>query len=168
MDLLELFKKISELYPSYRKQRTTNSADPAYQLVVKSAPELLIELSGRQELLKFEGSTGRGYITPAPWIAAFHSDITTSATDGFYLVYLHSLSMKRLVLEIGLGATQFENRFKGSLNRRQILDKVEEGNCFRNASDYIVPRFYPQCAATYQPSPCATFRWNEVRKARGL
>ena len=62
MDLLELFKKISELYPSYRKQRTTNSADPAYQLVVKSAPELLNELSGRQELLKFEGSTGRGYI----------------------------------------------------------------------------------------------------------
>ena len=158
MDILELFKKISELYPSYRKQRTTNSADPAYQLVVKSAPELLNELSGRQELLKFEGSTGRGYITPAPWIAAFHSDITTSATDGFYLVYLHSLSMKRLVLEIGLGATQFENRFKVLLNRRQILAKVEEGQLFLGMLLITLsPRFYPAVCGNVSAEPLCNF-----------
>ena len=106
--LLDLFREIARLYPAYFAGRTTNKNDPAHALIVNEVPDVLRRLSSDKNLLKFEGSAGKGNMTPAPWMAVYHTDITSSATDGFYVVYLLSLSMKRLVLEIGLGATQFE------------------------------------------------------------
>ena len=136
--LLDLFQEIARLYPSYLAGRTTNKNDPAHSLIVSEVPNVLQNLSSGRSLLKFEGSAGKGNMTPAPWMAVYHTDITTSATDGFYVVYLLSLSMKRLVLEIGLGATQFEKRFGTG---QKMLAKVEEGaSLVRKASDYILPK----------------------------
>jgi hypothetical protein len=136
--LLDLFQEIARLYPSYLAGRTTNKNDPAHSLIVSEVPNVLQNLSSGKSLLKFEGSAGKGNMTPAPWMAVYHTDITTSATDGFYVVYLLSLSMKRLVLEIGLGATQFEKRFGTG---QKMLAKVEEGaSLVRKASDYILPK----------------------------
>lgn len=138
LGLLELFQEIARLYPSYFAGRTTNKSDPAHNLIVSVVPRTLERLSSDKRLLKFEGSAGKGNMTPAPWMAVYHTDIKTSATDGFYVVYLLSLSMKRLVLEIGLGATQFEKRFGTG---QKMLAKVEEGaNLVRQASDYILPK----------------------------
>jgi len=138
LGLLNLFQEIAKLYPSYLAGRTTNKNDPAHNLIVAEVPRTLELLSPDKRLLKFEGSAGKGNMTPAPWMAVYHTDITTSATDGFYVVYLLSLSMRRLVLEIGLGATQFEKRFGTG---QKMLAKVEEGaSLVRQASDYILPK----------------------------
>lgn len=136
--LLDLFREIARLYPAYFAGRTTNKNDPAHALIVNEVPDVLRRLSLDKNLLKFEGSAGKGNMTPAPWMAVYHTDITSSATDGFYVVYLLSLSMKRLVLEIGLGATQFEKRFGAG---RKMLAKVEEGaGLVRHTSDYLLPK----------------------------
>lgn len=72
------------------------------------------ELHGFPKML-VDSSSGEGNITRAPWIASFDTKVTRSATTGFYVVFLFSNDMERLVLELGLGATQF-TRFYGKNN----------------------------------------------------
>ena len=139
--LLDAFKSIADQYPTYLAGRRTDKNNAAHKLIVSAVPRLLEQLSGNRELLKFEGSAGKGNMTPAPWMAVYHSEVTTSATDGSYLVYLLSLSMKKLVLEIGLGATQFEKRFGTG---KRMIERVEEGAALlRQTASHIPNRVLP-------------------------
>lgn len=65
LGLLELFQEIARLYPSYFAGRTTNKSDPAHNLIVSAVPRTLERLSSDKSLLKFEGSAGKGNMTPA-------------------------------------------------------------------------------------------------------
>jgi len=70
--------------------------------------------------LKSLGSAGQGNWAAVPWIGIFDTDISVTATKGFYLVYLFSEDMERVYLSLCQGWTYFQQRF-GS----QAADKIK-------------------------------------------
>jgi len=98
-------------WESYKSGKTTDRLHPIHKLILDELPDSLEGWTQNPHNYKFQGSDGQGFILSAPWIAVFNRSITESATKGYYLVYLLSEDLKRLVLEVGFGATQFEKRF---------------------------------------------------------
>lgn len=111
MSIRELLLEIRAGWPAYRAIGTTAKENIEYQRVVTQLPELLRPLCPPDSHLRVQGSTGRGNITSAPWIATFDPAITTSATQGFYVVYLFSVDLRRIYLSIAFGTTQFKKYF---------------------------------------------------------
>ncbi|MGV8998204.1 MAG: MrcB family domain-containing protein [Parvibaculaceae bacterium] len=62
-------------------------------------------LGAKATALKIEGSPGKGNWAEVPWIALFNRVVTTTATKGYYLVYLFSADMTQLELSLNQGAT---------------------------------------------------------------
>ena len=106
----EIISLVSD-WSGYRARKTTDGSHPIHKLIHDEIPQSLLEWTPSPEVYKFQGSDGQGNILAAPWVAVFNRNITESATKGYYLVYLLSEDLKRLVLEVGFGATQFEKRF---------------------------------------------------------
>lgn len=102
--------RVKREWPSYKAQITTDSSKPIHEVIHHTIPEALASWTPKKELYEFEGADGRGNISSAPWFAVFDRSITTRASEGYYIVYLLSEDLERLVLEIGFGATQFVNR----------------------------------------------------------
>lgn len=126
--LRDFFEKTSAEYPVYLAQEKVNSAAEAYKLVVTRIPRLLRSILGpKGDRYIVEGSTGIGRITVAPWVAVFDKSVTTSATSGFYLVYLFSTNLNRLYLCIGFGATQFTDAFgEGKKSKQKLREAVQK------------------------------------------
>lgn len=82
-----------------------------HKLVVDEIPEVLESWTSSSAKYKFVGSDGQGNILRTPWFATLNLEVTDSATKGYYLVYLISADLNRLVLAIGFGAYQFEKQY---------------------------------------------------------
>jgi 5-methylcytosine-specific restriction protein A len=108
LTLTQLLTELSKSWNSYWLTKTTSADHPIHNLVLTEIPNVLRSWAGSTSKLKFEGSDGRGNLVRTPWVATFNLDITSSATKGFYPVYLFRDNMKEMVLEVGFGATQFE------------------------------------------------------------
>ncbi|MEO4001173.1 DUF3578 domain-containing protein [Mesorhizobium sp. CAU 1732] len=80
---------------------------------------------------KVVGSPGQGNWARIPWIAVFNPAITTTATRGYYAVYLFSADMARLYLSLNQGTTAIEQEFKSrylpELERRAQLGNARLG-----------------------------------------
>lgn len=111
MGLRDLIASVRENWAGYRALKIVSKAQAEYTRVVIEFPSQLQSLIPQDSVYELQGSTGQGNITAAPWIAAFNPTITRSATQGFYLVYLFSVDMRRLYLSIAFGTTQFESYF---------------------------------------------------------
>lgn len=112
MAIRNLVHDIAVEWPKYKALRKVDKAARAYDLVVNKFPRELKNIAQNTDYLKFHGSTGQGNITSAPWVATLNTKITSSATSGYYVVYLFSIDLKRLFLEFGFGTTQFTEHFK--------------------------------------------------------
>jgi 5-methylcytosine-specific restriction protein A len=66
-----------------------------------------------------EGSPGQGHWAAVPWIAVFDPAITTSATGGYYVVYLFHVTEPLVHLSLNQGTTQVRKEFK--VRTREIL-----------------------------------------------
>ena len=121
MSIRNLIGEIVQEWPEYKRLGKTDKNAPAYDLVVNKFPEELKRVSHNTDYLLFQGSTGAGFITFAPWVATFDTRITTSATSGYYVVYLFSIDFQRLYLEFGFGLNQFTDHFK---TRAKSYEKI--------------------------------------------
>lgn len=95
----------------YRSLKTTDKNDPIHRLVIDDIRSILIGWTPNADRYLISSSVGQGNISRTPWFATFDKEVTTSATSGYYLVYLLSADLKTLVLELGFGAGQFENHY---------------------------------------------------------
>ena len=73
---------------------------------------------------KIEGSIGQGQFAEVPWVCIFNRSITTSATQGVYIVYLYSADGKRLYLSLNQGYTYFSNKAKKAKDARSELTNM--------------------------------------------
>jgi hypothetical protein len=112
MTIRNIISEIVAEWPKYKESRKVDKNARAYDLVVNAFPSSLQSIAQNTDYLKFHGSTGQGNITAAPWVATFDTRITSSATSGFYVVYLFSIDLKCIFLKFGFGTTQFTNHFK--------------------------------------------------------
>jgi hypothetical protein len=113
MAMRDLILRIAAGWPAYRQKERVDKDDPIYVLVVQKFPQELRHQLVDSDKIVAEGSTGAGNITAAPWIALFDTRVTTSATTGYYVVYLFSTDLKTVTLTLAFGITQFEKQFGG-------------------------------------------------------
>ena len=105
--------------------------------------------------LKVEGSPGAGNWAAVPWISVFDPVVTSSATQGYYVVYLFHVSEPVVHLSLNQGTTQVREEFgarareilqdRADLMRKRVADfsnalpvtKIELGSSARLPGDYV-------------------------------
>jgi hypothetical protein len=122
MQFTNLLLELVGLWSAYRAKRLVNSGDRVYQIVTVDLPAVMRAWTPNPQRYKFDGSTGMGNVSGAPYLATFNLDITDGAKHGYYLVYLLSADLKRLVLQIGFGVYQFEDHFGASKKMFEALE----------------------------------------------
>lgn len=88
MPIRELIEEIAAGWPAYHARVRVEKSDPVYAMVTKRFPAALQPHVEEFDNLIMQGKTGAGNITAAPWIALLDRRLTTSATAGYYVVYL--------------------------------------------------------------------------------
>jgi hypothetical protein len=71
-----------------------------------------------------EGSAGAGNWAAVPWISVFDPAITTSATQGYYVVYLFHVSNPVVHLSLNQGTTKVREEF-GARAREILQDRAD-------------------------------------------
>lgn len=90
-------------------------------ILSKELPTLLHRKAGLPKSnYKIQGSIGQGNPAEIPWICVFDLDITKSAQDGFYVVYLFKSDMSGVYLSLNQGWTQYEREYGTKEGRIEI------------------------------------------------
>lgn len=71
-----------------------------------------------------EGSPGQGNWAAVPWISVFDPAITTSATRGYYVVYLFHAHEQVVQLSLNQGSTAVREEFAGKA-REVLADRAK-------------------------------------------
>ena len=111
MAIRNLIEQIATGWPAYSQKGLVDKRDAVHELVTKKFPRELAPLVAANDAIVLRGSTGAGNITAAPWIALLDKHLTTSATSGYYVVYLFSTDLSAVTLCMAFGTTQFEEQF---------------------------------------------------------
>jgi len=109
--LRDKFLKLASEYEAYRTGKRVDAQHPMHLLLHRELPDALRQVTPNSGAFKFDGSDGLANVTIVPWVATFHQQITESATTGYYVVWLLTEDRKSIILELGLGATQFSTLY---------------------------------------------------------
>ncbi|WP_051532688.1 MrcB family domain-containing protein [Fusobacterium perfoetens] len=126
-NLRECFIKISNEYLNEKEKNFAKNSLGYF--IRKDIPELIknkINLDIKK--YKVDGSCGQGGWAAVPWIAIFDKDITQSAQEGYYLVYLFDEKINKVYLSLNQGWTFYKKEFgkkKGSENIKKVSDKLK-------------------------------------------
>lgn len=125
----EFLESIFKLgYTQYKGQGTGNGTD-----VQKSIRELTnnIRQIASKSGFQTEFSVGIGRWSAVPWIRVFYSDISPSAQDGVYIVYLFDASGKSAFITLNQGTTDSSIE-KRNRTRKIIQEKVSSRQFSKN------------------------------------
>ena len=84
--------------------------------------------------MQAEFSVGIGRWSAVPWIRVYYSDLSPSAQDGVYIVYLFSASGKTAFITLNQGTTD-SSMEKRNRTRKMIQEKVNARNFLKNSGD---------------------------------
>jgi 5-methylcytosine-specific restriction protein A len=94
----------------------------SWQLLVNDIPLKIKERASLSDDYLVTGSIGKGLISETPWIGVFDKNITTSAQNGFYIVYLFKSDLSGFYLSLNQGWTQYDKKY--SLNEAKEAIKL--------------------------------------------
>jgi len=114
MSIREVLRMILEGYP--KASREPLAGHPLAAYISGRAPTEIELAAGTSDLL-FKASPGKGNWAAIPWIAAFEPSITTSATKGYYVVYLFNIKHSTVALSLNQGTTAALEEFGASYTR---------------------------------------------------
>jgi len=110
-------------YPASREKPLEK--DPLAQFIRKeAATSLTVALGGDSRGLVVQGSPGQGNWAAVPWIGVFDPAITTSATEGYYVVYLFHAQWPTVHLSLNQGTTGVREEFQAKA-REVLADRAE-------------------------------------------
>ncbi|CZQ80359.1 MrcB family domain-containing protein [Trichococcus collinsii] len=121
MNISNMIAEAAIQYPEARKGPFGEA--PIGNIIKNEIPEAI-----RNKLLNYvvKGSIGNGRFASIPWIAIMDREITSSTTEGFYIVFLFSSDGKRVYLTLNQGITYFnKNKYKQS-KVKDISNKIYE------------------------------------------
>lgn len=119
------FKYILDNYLS-DSSSLVNSKSKLYQTICHVLPNEIKNIVG--DNFKVKGSMGQGQKCECPWISILNNNITTSTTNGIYVVYIFKKDMTGFYLCLNQGITNFEKLFKKK--KYEYASKV--GSYFKN------------------------------------
>lgn len=118
----DVLQTIMDMYSDARTE--SFSSNPVADYLRHEAPEEIFKSLHVSNLI-CKGSAGQSRWADVPWIGIFDPIVTTSATRGYYLVYLFSADMERVFLCLGQGTTAIRHEFGShthdELRRRSAL-----------------------------------------------
>jgi 5-methylcytosine-specific restriction protein A len=121
---LKLGKIPGKNYPEDKKTYSLYSLNSA-SIISKKLPALFHNKAGiPKSKYKIQGSIGQGNPAEIPWICVFDLDITKSAQDGFYIVYLFTSDMSGVYLSLNQGWTQYEREYGTKEGRIEIKNNA--------------------------------------------
>ena len=92
----------------------------SYRYIVQNLPALIKGRSAaRPTNYKYQGSVSTGNMAKIPWVCIFDTDITDSATQGYYIVFLFKEDMTGGYLSLNQGFTQFKDKYGDSVGREK-------------------------------------------------
>ena len=124
----ELFEKALSIYLRDKERYYTDKTRPrtvsgydSYGIIVSELPNILIK-EAKIDKNKYivEGSINTGNIADIPWICLFDNEITNTAQNGFYIVYLFDSTMNGIYLSLNQGFTQYKNEFGNEVGKAKI------------------------------------------------
>lgn len=88
-------------------------------------PTLIKKILSEDQLLQYsvEGSIGKGLWAIIPWVAILNSSITNSVSTGYYIVYLFSLTEKKVFLTLNQGTGGIKEA-KSGVDQNEIRQKI--------------------------------------------
>lgn len=132
--LRDALQRIMREYPSVSHSDDLKE-NPLAEFIrgsAKNEVRSLIDSEDPEKTFKVEGSPGKGNWAQIPWIGIFDSVVTTSATRGYYVVYLISADGQYAYLSLNQGTTaireEFGARYLNELRRRADLmrDRISD------------------------------------------
>lgn len=111
-----------EKIKSLRKSFPTSKLD-SHRLISNLADNLLIGSSLPSKKYKQEASIGVGNLVEIPWICIFDREITLSAQNGYYIVFLFRSDMQGFYMSLNQGWTQYKNKY-GTKDGRSEMYKT--------------------------------------------
>jgi MrcB-like, N-terminal domain len=125
-DKMQLQETLQQILTDYPLARTIAlEGHPLAQFIRGDAEEAVLGALG--ELgngLVVQGSPGQGNWAAVPWIAVFDPAITTSATRGYYVVYLFHAEQPLVHLSLNQGTTAVREEFANQA-RAVLTDRAE-------------------------------------------
>jgi 5-methylcytosine-specific restriction enzyme A len=123
MPLRDTLQRIIADYPSARTQPF--ASHPLATFIRREAAQEVDNALGTLGTgLIVEGSAGAGNWAAVPWISVFDPAITTSATDGYYVVYLFQSEQPIVHLSLNQGTTTVREEF-GARAREVLRDRAD-------------------------------------------
>lgn len=116
--LREALTRIGAEFPLARTQPMAGHPLAAF-MRSEAVDELRAALGKLQEGMACDGSVGAGNWAAVPWLAVFDPTVTTSATRGYYVVYLFSADQNAVHLSLNQGATVVYEEYKSTA--REVL-----------------------------------------------
>lgn len=108
--LRETLSKIITEFPAARTQAFGSNSTAAY-IRQTGATAVRHGICAQYANLRCYASAGAGNWAAVPWLAVFDPIITTSATRGYYIVYLFSASEPVVYLSLNQGTTAVQEEF---------------------------------------------------------
>lgn len=108
-----------EKIKSLRKSFPTSKLQ-SHRLITDLADNLLIGSSLQPKKYKQEASIGAGNLVEIPWICLFDREITESAQNGYYIVFLFRSDMQGFYMSLNQGWTQYKNKYGTKAGRSEM------------------------------------------------
>jgi 5-methylcytosine-specific restriction enzyme A len=136
MPLHETLRTIITDYPEAIKQ--TFAGHPLGAFIRQEAANATEEALGDLDAgLLVEGGAGAGNWAAVPWISVFDPAITTSATRGYFVVYLFHVDKPVVHLSLNQGTTAVREEF--GARAREILQDRANASPNNHATTSMTP-----------------------------
>jgi 5-methylcytosine-specific restriction enzyme A len=123
MDLRETLTRILSEYPT--AETAPLEGHPLAQFIRGETEGAVVGALGSEaDGLIVQGSPGQGNWAAVPWVSIFDPAITTSATRGYYVVYLFHATEAIVHLSLNQGTTAIREEF-GARARDVLIDRAE-------------------------------------------
>lgn len=134
---------INEILANYKKSKTENfKNNPMGQIFRNTFPKKIENLlSLDQSTYKISGSIGQGQWAEIPWVSIFFNSITSTATNGYYIVYLFKSDMSGVYLSLNQGWTYFKNKYGTKKGKEKIKEtsKIIRNKLYPLPSKFDLP-----------------------------
>ena len=117
-ELIDLSKEWPALF-----NNQPNKVDEIYK-DIKNILSTITKNSNHQDYIKIKATKGLANIPYAPWIGARDVRLADKQSEGYSLVYLYSVDLKRVYLSIAFGTGQFIEVFKPKKEAYQKMRKA--------------------------------------------
>lgn len=130
MQIKDVLLTVLKSYPVESK-KTFRGSEFANTIVHVFPKVLESQINNYGDRYIIEGSAGKGKWADCPWLSVFDSIITTSAQDGYYLVYIFDKTMTGVYLSLNQGITTVRREYKHNA-KDVLIARSEDFRCKLN------------------------------------